>query len=158
MFDGTYKVDFVDSQVVNGEYLLTSQRINDLLAGRGMPDAADWGRADLTFTFFVPGDLGIKMDMDRLMNTNGVLSSYGDNANDGFSLKARSCDDGRFGPHVANKLDPRFTATLTYICGLGEIDRTVAPSFTPRSDRRRRCSSRCRCRGCGSCRSPSAGR
>ena len=122
-FDGDYKVDYVDSQIVNGEYLMTSTRIRSLLAEAGMPDAADWGRADLEFVFYVPGKEGLKMDMDRLMITNGVFAPFGDNANDAFSLKARSCDDGRFGPHVANKVDPDFTYFLTGLCSVGELSR-----------------------------------
>lgn len=121
-FDAVYKVDYPDELVVNHELLLTPPLVTQLLADAGMPDAADWGRADLTFTFFV-GREGIKMDMDRLIFTNGVFTSFGDNANDATSLKARSCDDGRFGPHVANKVDPRFTGLLTFVCGLGEISR-----------------------------------
>lgn len=121
-FDGVFKVDYDDDDISNGELLLDPGDVRDLLIDAGMPDAADWGRGDLTFTFYV-GKEGLKMDLDRLMVTNGVFAPYGDNSNDSTSLKARSCDDGRFGPHVANKLKDGFTAALTAICGLGEISR-----------------------------------
>ncbi len=122
-FDGLYKVDYPDANIRNHELLLTSAGIRDLLDDAGMPDAADWGRADLEFVFYVPGRDGKKMDMDRLMNTSGVFAPYGDNSNDGNSLKARSCDDGRFGSHVANKLDPRFKHLLVGVCSAGELSR-----------------------------------
>lgn len=121
-FNGEYKVDFT-SRVSNGELLLSMTAIGELLTEAGMPDEADFGRADITFTFYVDGDRGFDMDMDRLLNTNGVFAPYGDNANDGNSLKARSCDDGRFGSHVANKLDPRFQYFLIAQCGAGELRR-----------------------------------
>lgn len=122
-FNGEYKVDYLDSQIVGSEIILNSPRIRNLFIEAGMPGEAEWGRADLTFTFFVPGREGIKMDMDRLMRSEGVYAPYGDNSNDGFSLKARSCDDGRFGSHVANKVDPDFTYFLTGLCSIGELSR-----------------------------------
>ena len=94
-----------------------------MLVDAGMPNNAEFGRADMTFTFYVGGKDGLKMDMDRLLASNGTWADYGDNGNDGFSLKARSCDDGRFGPHVANKLDPDFKNFLTGVCSIGELER-----------------------------------
>ena len=125
-YDRLYKVDYVDEQVNNGEYLITAPRLASLLDEGGMIDVNDWGRADLEFTFYSPGYESIKsMDMDRLLNTGGVFANYGDNGNDAFSLKARSCDDGRFGSHVANKLEPAFEYFLVGICGIGELDRDL---------------------------------
>ena len=124
-FNGDYKVDFTPYVNESWEMLLTPANLDQLFVDAGMPDAADFGRADLTFTFYVPGREGIKMDMDRLLYTNGVFTSYGDNGNDSNSLKARSCDDGRFGPHVANKLDPYFKYLLVGVCNIGELDRSI---------------------------------
>ena len=121
-FNGEYKVDFTPF-VNNHEVLLGMNAIGNALSDAGMPGAAAFGRADLTFTFFVPGREGKKMDMDRLLWTNGVFADYGDNGNDGNSLKARSCDDGRFGSHVANKLKPGVEHLLVEICSLGELSR-----------------------------------
>ncbi len=119
-FDGSYKVDFPDHLINNHELMLTPQMIGQILADGGMP-SSNWGRADLSFTFFV-GKEGLKMDMDRLLFTDGTFAPYGDNANDANSLKSRSCDDGRFGPHVANKLDPRFVEhRLVRRCFSGDI-------------------------------------
>ncbi len=121
---GEWKVDYNDSQMSEGhDLILNSTRIEELLVNAGAPDNGKWGRGDLTFTFYVGGRIGYKMDMDRLMATNGTYGDYGDNSNDGFSLKARSCDDGRFGSHVANKLDPEFTYFLTGLCSVGELSR-----------------------------------
>ena len=77
-----------------------------------------FGTADISFTFFLnsaPGaapvlagsDSGnFKIDVDRLMLSNGTLVPYGDNSNDGSSEHMRSGDEGRFGPKVAlKKLD-----------------------------------------------------
>ena len=128
--NGEFKVDYT-SLVSNGEVLLSMNTITNLLTDAGMADAANYGRADLTFTFYVDGDRGINMDMDRLLLTNGVFASYGDNSNDAFSLKARSCDDGRFGSHVANKLDPRFQHFLVSVCGAGELSRRGIYYYNP---------------------------
>ncbi len=123
-FNGDWKVDYPDNFLTEGhDLILNSARIRDMLEDAGAPVPANWGRADMTFTFFVGGRVGKKMDMDRLLKTNGVYADYGDNANDGNSLKARSCDDGRFGPHVANKVDPDFTYFLTGLCSIGELSR-----------------------------------
>ncbi len=124
-YEGDYKVDFTP-YVENWEMLVSINDLSEMLVSGGLPDA-EFGRADVTFTIYVPGREGIKMDMDRLLYTNGVFADYGDNANDGASLKARSCDDGRFGPHVANKLDPYFKYLLVGICNLGELDRSINP-------------------------------
>ena len=122
-FKGDWKVDYDDDDISNHDYIITPERLQTMLVDAGMPNNAGFGRADLTFVFYVSGRDGIKMDMDRLLQTNGQYGDYGDNANDGFSLKARSCDDGRFGPHVANKLDPEFTYFLTGLCSIGELSR-----------------------------------
>ncbi len=122
-YKGTWKVDFPDGNITNHDMIISPQMIEDMLIEAGMPNGGNFGRADMTFTFYVGGDEGKKMDMDRLLRSNGTWTNYGDNGNDAFSLKARSCDAGRFGPHVANKLDPGFEYLLTGICGIGELDR-----------------------------------
>ena len=121
-YKGVWKVDYPD---VTGSHdlILTAQRVQQMLVDAGMPNNAEFGRSDMTFTFYVGGKDGLKMDMDRLLASNGTWADYGDNGNDGFSLKARSCDDGRFGPHVANKLDPDFKNFLTGVCSIGELER-----------------------------------
>jgi|GEM_PF-4012234 len=123
-YKGVWKVDYPD---VTGSHdlIITSGRLQQMLIDAGMPNDAQFGRADITFTLYVGGGAGFKLDMDRLLASNGTWADYGDNGNDGNSLKARSCDDGRFGPHVANKLDPRFQHYLTKVCGAGELRRRL---------------------------------
>ncbi|MEM8770370.1 MAG: hypothetical protein AAGD92_01860 [Pseudomonadota bacterium] len=121
--EDVYKVEYDLGLVSNGVLIITPERLRDLIVADGAPNGGNWGNADITFTFFLPGTTGFKVDMDRLLRSEGTYASYGDNSNDGNSLKARSCDDGRFGPHVANKLDPRFTRMLTRRCGRGELPR-----------------------------------
>lgn len=122
-YKGVWKVDYNDDDISNHDYIISPERLQTLLVDAGMPNGAGFGRADLTFVFYVGGKEGLKMDMDRLLQTNGVYSDYGDNSNDGSSLKARSCDDGRFGSHVANKLDPDFKNFLVGVCSIGELER-----------------------------------
>ncbi len=126
-FKGIFKVDYTPF-LTDHDLLLTPSRLDSLLEAGGMTNANSFGRADLTFTFYVNDDG--KADMDRLLNTGGVFADYGDNGNDSNSLKAQSCDAGRFGSHVPNKLDPEFVEELTLLCAetttgvLGEIDRS----------------------------------
>jgi len=110
------------------EFLFSTAVVADILRGEfghcagTAGDMAEFGRADLTFTFFIPESEAGSLDMDRLLFTGGVFASYGDNSNDAFSLKARSCDTGRFGPHVANNLSGDAADVLTLICSLGAIE------------------------------------
>ena len=122
-YKGLWKVDFPDANITNHDMIISPTMIEEMLIDAGMPNGANFGRADMTFTFYVGGKDGFKMDMDRLLRSNGTWTNYGDNGNDAFSLKARSCDDGRFGPHVANKLDPDFKNFLTGVCSIGELER-----------------------------------
>jgi len=86
-------------------------------AGVGMGPLTEFGRGDITFSFFIPDPDGDKVDMDRLLWSPGdVFADYGDNSNDVVSIKARSCDPGRFGPHVINHLTGRQADLLTSIC------------------------------------------
>ncbi|MDZ7628380.1 MAG: hypothetical protein U5J99_08225 [Parvularculaceae bacterium] len=126
----------VTGQVVNHEILFTRSLVSQILSGAapathcaGNTDLNNFGRADLTFTWFIPVEESQETDMDRLLNTNGVFASYGDNANDAFSLKARSCDPGRFGPHVANNLSGFAADALTLICGLGASNADIDDLF-----------------------------
>ena len=45
-----------------------------------------------------------------------MFADYGDNGNDSNSIKARSCDSGRFGPHVANNLSGAQADILLALC------------------------------------------
>ena len=125
--NGFCEFDMTDF-VTAGESLFTQARLQRILnedpafgaSCSGGSSVNDFGRADLTFSWYLPTSLGDKVDMDRLLNTGGVFAGYGDNGNDAFSLKARSCDAGRFGPHVANNLSGPAADLLTDICGLGE--------------------------------------
>jgi len=121
-FDGDYKFELpfnVNQRMVgeNGVYILNMNTLNNILvAQNGMPNAL-FGNTDVTWTFFTevsprcePGlstegvdcalefDSSLKIDVDRLMLTGGVLVPFGDNANDSNSSHSRSSDDGRFGP------------------------------------------------------------
>ena len=75
-------------------------------------------RGDVTWTINCGVDTCDKADVDRLLinNDNGTLADYGDNGNDGNSIKARSCDPGRFGPHVGNDLTVLQAQILTFLC------------------------------------------
>jgi hypothetical protein len=126
----------VTGTIVNHEMLFTRTLVQDILSGAapathcaGNTDLNNFGRADLTFTWFIPVEASQETDMDRLLNTNGVFASYGDNSNDAFSLKARSCDSGRFGPHVANNLSGRAADVLTFLCGLGASSADIDDYF-----------------------------
>ncbi|MEM9168729.1 MAG: hypothetical protein AAGC56_03670 [Pseudomonadota bacterium] len=119
-----FEADFI----VHGEGLFTKARLAEILSDdancKGDSALEDFGRADLTFSWYVPLAIGDQVDMDRLLNTNSTFAGYGDNGNDAFSLKARSCDAGRFGPHVANNLSGTAADILTFVCGLGEAQET----------------------------------
>jgi hypothetical protein len=84
----------------NKELVITNAELSACIR-QNIGGTGNFGRGDVSFTFFVNEP---KMDVDRLMLRNGIVTGYGDNSNDANSLKAQSCDDGRFGPHVDNKL------------------------------------------------------
>lgn len=84
----------------NKELVLTSASLTACIR-ENIGGTGNFGRGDVSFSFFVNEP---KMDVDRLMARGGLATDFGDNGNDGNSLKAQSCDDGRFGPHVDNKL------------------------------------------------------
>ncbi|MEL7015298.1 MAG: hypothetical protein AAFX98_00490 [Pseudomonadota bacterium] len=120
LYDDTYKFELpfdpaVVNQGANGVYLITPGAITNILNDGGAPGAA-FGTSDLSFTFFVNSAPGqdpaspfsfsenFKIDVDRLMiNSDGSMVPYGDNANDSNSEHAVSGDDGRFGPKVPLK-------------------------------------------------------
>ena len=125
LYDDTYKFELpfdpaVPNRGANGVYLITPGVLAQILNRGGAPGLA-FGTTDLSFTFFVnsaPGGLpanpfrnseNFKIDVDRMMvNSDGSLSAYGDNSNDGYSEHSVSGDDGRFGPKVPlKKLDIR---------------------------------------------------
>ena len=98
----------------NGVFLLSNTDIRNIVADAGLPPL--FGNSDVMFTFFVntpavdtpvdndsEKDPNLKIDVDRLMLANGVLTPYGDNSNDSNSDHARSGDEGRFGPKVPLK-------------------------------------------------------
>lgn len=125
--DGFCEFD-VSPFVNNGELLFTSMRLHNILNnpacfidGGGMGSLADFGRADLTFSWFIPSPFGDKVDMDRLLNSDGIFADYGDNGNDAFSLKARSCDPGRFGGHTVNNLSGVQADFLLFLCRTGDF-------------------------------------
>ncbi|MEO0614060.1 MAG: hypothetical protein AAFY83_12180, partial [Pseudomonadota bacterium] len=120
LYDDTYKFELpfdpaVVNQGANGVYLITPGAITNILNDGGAPGAA-FGTSDLSFTFFVNSAPGqdpaspfsfsenFKIDVDRLMiNSDGSMVPYGDNANDSNSEHAVSGDDGRFGPKAPLK-------------------------------------------------------
>ena len=119
-FEQTFKCEIPNS--LNKELVITSAMIAD-------PSCVGaFGRADLSFTFAfnpdsLPGGKQAPVDVDRLMirMDGNVATPYGDNGNDGFSLKAQSCDDGRFGPHVDNKLLNETKEALTFVCSTNSV-------------------------------------
>ncbi|MEO1150188.1 MAG: hypothetical protein AAFW83_04275 [Pseudomonadota bacterium] len=121
LFDDTYKFDLpfdpnVPNAGANGVYMITPGIITNILVAAGAPGAA-FGTSDISFTFFVNNGGGsaiastsdvnvanFKIDVDRLMiNSDGSMVPYGDNANDSNSDHAVSGDDGRFGPKTPLK-------------------------------------------------------
>lgn len=126
--EGACEFDLTDQIVAgHGELIITPQLVADILQGDFGPCAGsafldNFQRADFTFTWFIPTEEALETDMDRLLATGSVFADYGDNGNDAFSLKARSCDSGRFGPHVANNLSGLAADVLTFLCGLGDSE------------------------------------
>ncbi|MEO1150189.1 MAG: hypothetical protein AAFW83_04280 [Pseudomonadota bacterium] len=129
-FDDTYKFELpldpaVPNLGANGVYMITPGTIATILSEAGAPGLA-FGTSDLSFTFFLnsaPGDNpaspfsfseNFKIDVDRLMiNSDGSMVPYGDNANDSNSEHAVSGDDGRFGPKAPlKKLQSRMIETI----------------------------------------------
>ena len=100
-YDGDYKFSIPASLVVNGEMNIMPGRFKQLLEAGGAPIPANYGRTDVTFNWFVES---VNVDMDRLLNTNGTFSDFGDNGNDSNSEHAISGDDGRFGPKKGGKI------------------------------------------------------
>ena len=100
-YDGDYKFSIPASAVVNGEINIMPGEMRTLLEAGGAPIPALYGRTDVTWNWFVES-LGV--DMDRLLNTNGTFSDFGDNGNDSNSEHSISGDDGRFGPKKGGKI------------------------------------------------------
>jgi len=131
-FEGVFKCEAMRGLEADGrlqkEVVLTSDALAQCLADNGA-GSGNWGRADVTFTFVLNGETDggepVKnlIDVDRLMfdRMSGVVTSYGDNGNDAFSLKARSCDEGRFGPHTDNKLLADAREGLEFLCSANAI-------------------------------------
>ena len=124
-FEQTFKCS-IDNPL-NKELVIASA---DLVACAG-----NFLRADLSFTFVfnpdtLPGGKEAPVDMDRLMVrlSGGAATPFGDNANDGFSLKAQSCDEGRFGPHVDNKLLNQTKDDITFLCSANRLSETFGPA------------------------------
>ncbi|MEM1193396.1 MAG: hypothetical protein AAGH42_08405 [Pseudomonadota bacterium] len=128
LFDDTYKFELpfdpaVPNMGANGVYMITPGAITNILNDAGAPGAA-FGTSDISFTFFVNNVGGaaiasqsdanvanFKIDVDRLMiNSDGSMVPYGDNANDSNSYHAVSGDDGRFGPKTPLKFLGKDTA------------------------------------------------
>ncbi len=104
----------------NKEIVLSSASLTACIRGN-IGGTGNFGRGDVSFTFFVNEP---KMDVDRLMIRNGIATDFGDNGNDASSLKAQSCDDGRFGPHVDNKLLNDAQRLLVDLCSTNaQVDR-----------------------------------
>jgi len=121
LYDGTYKFDIpfdfaVPARGRNGVFQLGPQDVANIIAADpgNAPNTA-FGTSDISFTFFVNSAPGagsapvtsfsenFKIDVDRLIMTNGVMVPYGDNSNDSNSDHAVSGDQGRFGPKVPLK-------------------------------------------------------
>ncbi|MEO1014870.1 MAG: hypothetical protein AAFX08_06730 [Pseudomonadota bacterium] len=129
--EGACEFTVREDLIEHGETVIYGGALDEILSGGGARftdvhcagplGMEDFGRADVTWTWFVPVEESQEADMDRLLwNPElGVAADYGDNGNDGFSLKARSCDSGRFGPHTANNLSETAADLLTFVCGLG---------------------------------------
>ncbi|MEL6371098.1 MAG: hypothetical protein AAFY84_12615 [Pseudomonadota bacterium] len=130
--DGICPIDFA-SYVANGEAVINPTKLAELFSNpecvepNGGPEGplnADVMRADVTFTFFCPIDVCQKTDADRLLfnSSTGTLADYGDNGNDSNSVKARSCDPGRFGAHTHNSpLLADISDALVELCYNGEL-------------------------------------
>ena len=114
-FEGPFK--FTMPNPGNKELVFTSAMLESIVGGK-------FGRGDVSFTFYVNEP---KMDVDRMLLRSNIVTPYGDNGNDAFSIKALSCDDGRFGNHVANKLTAEFKQFLIDSCLEGEIERDLEP-------------------------------
>ena len=84
--DGTYAFQVDPSDISNGEWIINSRQIaTDIVGG-------DFGRADITFTFFVSQTL----DVDRSVVSGGVFADFGDCGNDSCASGASSGDTGTY--------------------------------------------------------------
>jgi len=115
--------------VVNGEVVINPDKFGSIISspmcfrdGVGMGSLEGYGRGDITWSFFIPSPDGDKVDVDRLLWSPGDnFADYGDNGNDAFSLKARSCDPGRFGGHTVNNLSGEQADLLLFLCRTGDF-------------------------------------
>lgn len=140
--DGRCTFDLKDmpanTALSNGEITVTGERLGSLVSvaencvrqvaagekdGKPLYDYVPGAlnanfRGDVTWILFCPIDKCDKTDVDRLLNnrSNGTFADYGDNGNDANSVKARSCDPGRFGPHTTNVLNSRQSNLALLLC------------------------------------------